>query len=555
MGREEAMGDSFPENKRLKIPPPSLSPHSCDKGKRKMTDFEISSQTQESTGDGRTCGICFGEEYRLIRGFIDCCDHYFCFLCIMEWAKIESRCPMCKQRFGSIQRPIVPGVFPQERKVKVPARDQAQLVNNATGEDDPYADISCIVCHTSEDEHLLLLCDLCDSSAHTYCTGHGVTIPDGDWYCPDCAISRREQSKMKEGDSYSPKAQKEAEKSVSILELVCDEASSKTQIRVRAEKDRRTPTEGTISLIETGARTLHRQRDLHLHIQQMRENWSKFQSGSMGFRPTSSCLSSRRSSFGKTDPGFKFPKKEKRNVSDDIDRAWKMLELAKSAKIVQSGVSHQPQESHKNVTTGEKLSRYQSPVGAGTSIKVDNSLNFLGKNFSTRNRGKSGPEECGRKHLMDHCSRHREISSSSVPRCSPSQCSSLTDSESVPAGQDIRGNEASTTSSGDAKDEIRTLVKTNLKSKGRLIGKSKFKEIAWISTHTVLAACRLDHSASASRPISAPPCHHHDDSSYLSKQVFLPGSCRQCFLSFISHVVDVVASERTAASKDVSHPE
>lgn len=32
-----------------------------------------------------------------------------------------------------------------------------------------------------------LLCDLCDSAAHTYCVGLGREVPDGDWYCRSCS--------------------------------------------------------------------------------------------------------------------------------------------------------------------------------------------------------------------------------------------------------------------------------------------------------------------------------------------------------------------------------
>lgn len=109
--------------KRLKAPPPAQSPHPAGKGKRKMEDLG-SGEDEDPAADGRVCGICFAEERRSIRGRIDCCDHYFCFVCIMEWAKIESRCPLCKQRFGSIRRPGVPGVFFRERIVRVPVRNQ-----------------------------------------------------------------------------------------------------------------------------------------------------------------------------------------------------------------------------------------------------------------------------------------------------------------------------------------------------------------------------------------------------------------------------------------------
>lgn len=32
----------------------------------------------------------------------------------------------------------------------------------------------------------MLLCDLCDSPAHTYCVGLGHEVPEGNWYCESC---------------------------------------------------------------------------------------------------------------------------------------------------------------------------------------------------------------------------------------------------------------------------------------------------------------------------------------------------------------------------------
>lgn len=33
---------------------------------------------------------------------------------------------------------------------------------------------------------MMLLCDLCDSPAHTYCVGQGREVPEGNWYCDGC---------------------------------------------------------------------------------------------------------------------------------------------------------------------------------------------------------------------------------------------------------------------------------------------------------------------------------------------------------------------------------
>lgn len=90
------------------------------KGKQKVVDLNIEIGKQ-------VCGICLSEEgKKTVKGVLNCCSHYFCFACIMEWSKVESRCPLCKQRFTTISRTartdgghdLRDAVFP------VPERDQ-----------------------------------------------------------------------------------------------------------------------------------------------------------------------------------------------------------------------------------------------------------------------------------------------------------------------------------------------------------------------------------------------------------------------------------------------
>jgi PHD-finger len=40
-----------------------------------------------------------------------------------------------------------------------------------------------------------MLCDSCDRVFHTYCVGLGVTVPDGDWFCPDCIVHGSEATR------------------------------------------------------------------------------------------------------------------------------------------------------------------------------------------------------------------------------------------------------------------------------------------------------------------------------------------------------------------------
>uniref|UniRef100_A0A0D9X370 PHD-type domain-containing protein n=1 Tax=Leersia perrieri TaxID=77586 RepID=A0A0D9X370_9ORYZ len=139
----------------------------------------------------QTCGICLSEEQRAtIQGVLNCCSHYFCFACIMEWSKVESRCPLCKRRFTTITKSSMADLGLGSRKavIRVEKRDQ---VYQPTEEEmrrwlDPYENVVCIECNCGGDDNLMLLCDICDSSAHTYCVGLGRQVPEGNWYCGGC---------------------------------------------------------------------------------------------------------------------------------------------------------------------------------------------------------------------------------------------------------------------------------------------------------------------------------------------------------------------------------
>jgi hypothetical protein len=99
------------------------------KGKEKVEEVRAEVVKQ-------VCGICLSEEdKRRLRGTLDCCSHYFCFACINEWAKVESRCPLCKQRFKTISKPAksAAGIDLREALIQVPERDQVSYCFPLTG--------------------------------------------------------------------------------------------------------------------------------------------------------------------------------------------------------------------------------------------------------------------------------------------------------------------------------------------------------------------------------------------------------------------------------------
>ncbi|XP_074559715.1 uncharacterized protein LOC141815659 [Curcuma longa] len=151
------------------------------------------------------CGICLTEEHRTtVRGVLNSCTHFFCFPCIMEWSKVESRCPVCKRRFGTITKSSRsdPGFGLRKTVIKVEKRDQ---VYQPSEEEirrmlDPYENVVCIECHQGGDDSLMLLCDICDSPAHTYCVGLGREVPEGNWYCQCCKSAGDDSSYLQNQD-------------------------------------------------------------------------------------------------------------------------------------------------------------------------------------------------------------------------------------------------------------------------------------------------------------------------------------------------------------------
>ncbi|KAK3006400.1 hypothetical protein RJ639_016638 [Escallonia herrerae] len=332
--------------------------------------------------DSERCGICLSEGGRSVRGRIDSCNHYFCFVCVMEWSRVESRCPLCKRRFSTIRRPAKEGVFPSERLVNVPVRDQLQydwLVriwhvpgssnrlweaiacigqdvdavyhnfgNSTIGPPDLYSDIQCSMCESKSDDSLLLLCDLCDSAAHTYCVGLGATVPEGDWFCQDCTLLRDEHAKCEidancDGTTSPQNSSKmpSVEAHVSIFDVVREpritqrERPTTSYSHGRQLKspdvldeevsvaDNITGRDSVMQPIVEHSPTLFGARTLS-HCRNLMGCKVKL-SGRSGQPHSSSCLSQQLTAQ-KGSSCNRVPSKGSR----DIDKAWKMMDAARS---------------------------------------------------------------------------------------------------------------------------------------------------------------------------------------------------------------------------------
>ncbi|CAN1796273.1 PHD and RING finger domain-containing protein 1 [Linum perenne] len=593
------------------------------------------------------CGICWSDYGTSIGGSIDSCNHYFCFVCIMEWAKIESRCPMCKRRFTAICRPPKEGVFATERVVRVPERNQVRGLSNRSF--DPLANVECTVCHGSHDESLLLLCDLCDSASHTFCVGLGSTVPEGDWFCSDCSVSRTEHGSIESDlkladeprvsirdatDCHDEPSNQEVvpgDSVVSIHDIVRDEEGCLGR-RHSGAGDRKDETESSrsnsrgegrnqrVADSETGngARTLRRCRDLRACISSLRENWEELRTGSLSFssaliesdspadarRTSSSAVVVRNRNSLPSSSGQKpvlsndFPGStggSREALSDSIDKAWEMMHRAKSMQLARQ-----------RSTNMQQGSKCPPRVVNGTPKEVGNrnssthllKIHQLGTKQCSRSAtperiGKQVPsttqkrieivrKECRRPIYNDpavsssglqtstssdivrenqhRLSSHQRITSASTShvneqkgstRLSTSDAALPKTSQSTPtkagAASNANRHKAFSVSNieqyEEAKREIQSLVKQNLKllSRDKHLGVEKFKEVARVSTHTILAECGLEHSKRAVISVPSPECNHDEQKMEdCSKGSLMGKCCRECFQGFVKKVVNLV---------------
>ncbi|KAL8387965.1 hypothetical protein RB595_009546 [Gaeumannomyces hyphopodioides] len=122
---------------------------------------------------------------------INACGHCLHNSCLQAWAAKANSCPICRHSFhlvdvyDSVGGNLLKSYRVEDKKQVAEFDPQAWLNENPDDEDDEET-TPCPVCNSDSDEDVLLLCDGCDASYHTYCIGL-EDIPDGSWFCMECA--------------------------------------------------------------------------------------------------------------------------------------------------------------------------------------------------------------------------------------------------------------------------------------------------------------------------------------------------------------------------------
>lgn len=159
------------------------------------------------TLDGERCGICM--DVVIDRGVLDCCQHWFCFTCIDNWATITNLCPLCQSEFQLITCvPVYDTIGSNKADEESSSREDDWCIEGKTNSlsfPSYYIDENAVICldgdgckirsgsvTIDEDSNLdtSIACDSCDTWYHAFCVGFDTEgTCENSWLCPRCVAN------------------------------------------------------------------------------------------------------------------------------------------------------------------------------------------------------------------------------------------------------------------------------------------------------------------------------------------------------------------------------
>ncbi|KAF5460535.1 hypothetical protein F2P56_020399 [Juglans regia] len=167
-------------------------------------DDDIITNIDNSNFEGEGCGICM--DVVIDRGVLDCCQHWFCFACIDNWATITNLCPLCQNEFQLITCvPVYDTIGSNKVDEDSFSRDDDWCIeekNNMLSFPSYYIDENAVICLDGDgckirsgsvtiegDSNLdtSIACDSCDIWYHAFCVGFdSEATSESTWLCPRC---------------------------------------------------------------------------------------------------------------------------------------------------------------------------------------------------------------------------------------------------------------------------------------------------------------------------------------------------------------------------------
>ncbi|TYI14511.1 hypothetical protein ES332_A08G125900v1 [Gossypium tomentosum] len=164
-----------------------------------------------SNFDGGRCGICM--DIIIDRGVLDCCQHWFCFACIDNWATITNLCPLCQSEFQLITCvPVYDTIGSNKVEDETFSREDDWSIegkSNTLSFPSYYIDENSVICLDGDgckvrslsttiegdpDLDTSIACDSCDIWYHAFCVGFDTEGTSEDtWLCPRCVANQASQ--------------------------------------------------------------------------------------------------------------------------------------------------------------------------------------------------------------------------------------------------------------------------------------------------------------------------------------------------------------------------
>ncbi|KAF3448723.1 hypothetical protein FNV43_RR09436 [Rhamnella rubrinervis] len=174
-------------------------------------EFDDYSNNNTPNLEGERCGICM--DVIIDRGVLDCCQHWFCFVCIDNWATITNLCPLCQNEFQLITCvPVYDTIGSSKADDDSYTRDDDWCIegkNNTLSFPSYYIDENAVICldgdgckirngsASSEGDSDLdtsIACDSCDIWYHAFCVGFDTEgTSENTWLCPRCVVDEMPQ--------------------------------------------------------------------------------------------------------------------------------------------------------------------------------------------------------------------------------------------------------------------------------------------------------------------------------------------------------------------------
>lgn len=145
------------------------------------------------------CSICLEIIHNEAK--LNSCSHTFCYECIIQFSKLENKCPLCKRDYSNIiyydSKDSLRIIRIKKKRLKETLSEyifnEDDGLNNEINEDSIFNDDlndsdACYECFKNNDQSNLLICDKCNISVCHYYCDHLNSLPteSEEWVCFFC---------------------------------------------------------------------------------------------------------------------------------------------------------------------------------------------------------------------------------------------------------------------------------------------------------------------------------------------------------------------------------